>query len=84
MNLRLLTPMPIMNCIRHFKRSFIKKHISKHGKWPKSSLEAGCPRAMSMPFIYNRDPDAFKNINDHGSVDINDYNFVNIEKCEEF
>lgn len=75
----------VKDCICHFKRDYIKKHVQKHGKWPPTSpLPLTACLALRMAQLYGKDPDAHWIQQKFGKVSLIQYEFVTLEKNYEF
>lgn len=75
----------VKDCICHFKRDYIKKHVQKHGKWPPTEpLPLMACQALRMAQLYGKDPDSQWIQQRFGKISLIQYEFVTLAKNYEF
>nr|UHR49767.1 MAG: RNA-dependent RNA polymerase [Hangzhou altica cyanea chuvirus 1] len=69
----------VLACINHCKADYIKKSVSRHKKWPPSTIiSSSAPKALVYAKLYGKDPDCLWIRSRYGSVKIQDYVFVEL------
>nr|WFD55778.1 MAG: L protein [Changping Tick Virus 3] len=66
------------------KQDFIRHYIAKERKWPATTLEPGCPKSLAQAKFYDISPDSISHQRTYGPIKVEDYAYVNIERCLEF
>nr|WAS28124.1 MAG: polymerase [Chuviridae sp.] len=66
------------------KQDFIRHYIAKERHWPATTLEPGCPKSLAQAKFYDISPDSISHQRVYGPIKVEDYAYVNIEKCLEF
>lgn len=75
----------IHRCVNYVKQNFIRNYIAKYSKWPACSLNSpNTPKALQMAFIYGKDPHSRFIESKYGKITVDDYVFVDLEKCMRF
>ncbi|APG78700.1 RNA-dependent RNA polymerase [Hubei odonate virus 11] len=68
----------IKTCVMNAKRSLIKGHILRYGKWPIVHFKTGCHPALINSCFENADPESIKIRSRYGIVKLDDYDYITI------
>ncbi|UHR49724.1 MAG: RNA-dependent RNA polymerase [Hangzhou chuvirus 2] len=63
----------VQKCLLNAKRSLVKGHILKYGKWPVVHFKFGCHPALLNSCLENADPDSLKIKSRYGEISLDDY-----------
>ncbi|UOW66031.1 RdRp [odonatan chu-related virus 137] len=73
----------VQTCIQNAKRSLIKGHILKYGKWPIVLFHQNCHPALLNACMENCDPESIKIKSRYGDTQLSDYDRIDIGQNKE-